>query len=146
MKEVAINKAVRHNYTEIKKFEAGIMLKGSEVKSIKAGNSSIKEAYIDISSEGKVILKQYFIKRYETSGSFSEKNETRERELLLNKKEINYLKKEVQIKGLTIVPRKVLINNKGLVKLDIILGKGKTNYDKRHDLKEKTIKKLIKDY
>lgn len=148
-KEISFNKAVNFNYETKETFEVGIKLLGSEVKSIRSGHISIKEAFISI-EENELILKQCFIKKFEQANTFNKIDEVRKRVLLMKRKQIDRLKKEVEQKGLTIVPRKVYINDKGLIKLEIILAKGKSNIDKRHSLKEKDLKRDIdrslKDY
>lgn len=149
MKEVTFNKAVNFNYQTIETFEVGVKLLGSEVKSIRNGHISIKESFIAIENN-ELVLKQCFIKKFEQANTFSQIDEVRRRVLLIKRKQIDRLKKEVEQKGLTIVPRKVYINDKGLIKLEIILAKGKSNIDKRHSLKEKDLKldiqRSLKDY
>lgn len=149
MKEITLNKAVNFNYQTIETFEVGIKLLGSEVKSIRSGHISIKESFVAIENN-ELILKQCFIKKFEQANTFSQIDEVRRRVLLIKRKQIDRLKKEVEQKGLTIVPRKVYINDKGLIKLEIVLAKGKSNIDKRHSLKEKDLKmdinRALKDY
>ena len=149
MKEVTFNKAVNFNYQTIETFEVGVKLLGSEVKSIRNGHISIKESFI-ANENNELVLKQCFIKKFEQANTFSQIDEVRRRVLLIKRKQIDRLKKEVEQKGLTIVPRKVYINDKGLIKLEIILAKGKSNIDKRHSLKEKDLKldiqRSLKDY
>lgn len=143
-----LNKKVSFDYDIIKEYQVGIQLIGSEVKSIKSKKVSIKEAYVSIIN-GEAILKQCFISKFINANSFKEIDETRERKLLLKKKEIFDLHELVTKQGLTIVPRKI-ISKDGLIKVIISLVKGKTNYDKRNSLKEKDLKmeaaREIKNY
>lgn len=149
MKEITLNKAVNFNYEIKETYEVGIKLLGSEVKSIRSGHIAIKESFIAIENN-ELILKQCFIKKFEQANTFNKIDEVRRRVLLIKRKQIDRLKKEVEQKGLTIVPRQVYINDKGLIKLEIVLAKGKSNIDKRHSLKEKDIKldiqRSLKDY
>jgi len=133
------NKKASFNYELLKNFEAGIVLKGSEVKSIKAGNTSINESFIFIKNN-EIFIKQMFIKKYKFSNSFEKISETRERKLLLNKNEIKKIKKELELKGISLIPLKVYTNKLGKIKIEISLAKGKSLFDKRKSLKEKDIK------
>ena len=136
-----LNKKAKHDYELLETITAGIVLNGNEVKSIKNSNVSIKESFISIKNN-EVFIQNMYIKKYEQANTFKEVNEKRERKLLLNKKEIKKLKKEMEIKGYTIVPLKLYLI-KGLIKLDISLAKGKKKYDKRNDLKLKSQKRDI---
>jgi SsrA-binding protein len=148
MKVLANNKKANYDYEILEKYEAGISLVGAEVKSIKSGKISIKDSFISI-SEKNLFLKgsQVVIPKHITMDRPDEK---RDRQLLLNKSEIKELKKEVERKGLTIVPLKIYLNNKGFVKLEIALVKGKKNYDKRETIKkrdqERQVKRDLKNY
>lgn len=140
MKVIASNKRAYHDYFISDNCEAGIVLVGSEVKSVKNGGISINESFITIEND-EVYLKNAYIKPYEKAGQFLP-NERRNRKLLLNKSQIDKFKKAKQAKGMTIVPIKVYLKN-GLIKLEIALGKGKKNYDKRESLANKAAQREI---
>ena len=123
MKIIANNKKANHDYFINEKFEAGIVLTGSEVKSLRINTGSIKESYIT-DKEGELWLTNCYIKKYSSS---NEKSDTsRDRKLLVSKKE-----------GMTIVPIILYFNNKGLAKLTIGIAKGKKKQDKRNSIKDK---------
>ncbi len=140
MKLIASNKRANFDYFLHDKFEAGIVLKGSEVKSIRNNGMSINESFVQVEN-GQIFLKNAYIKPYENSSYFKEP-ERRNRKLLLHKKQILKLSKAVQTDSFTIVPTKVYFLN-GLVKVEIALAKGKKNYDKRHTIAEKTQKREV---
>ena len=141
MKTIAVNKKALHNYFISDNFEAGIVLEGSEVKSVREGGISINEAFIQI-KDGEAFLKNAYIKQYDKTSSFAP-NEKRTRKLLLNKSEILKLFKKSEVVGCTLVPLKIYIKN-GLVKLEGGVGKGKKLYDKREDLKNKSAEMEIR--
>ena len=135
MKIIAANKRATFDYNILQKLDAGIILTGSEVKSLRKNSTSIKESYVDaIGSE--LWLCNSFIKKYEASNE-KDINPTRKRKLLLNKKELNKILGSVKRDGFSIVPLIIYFNEKGLVKLNIGLGKGKKKYDKRETQKLK---------
>jgi SsrA-binding protein len=135
MKIIATNKRATYDYDISLKLDAGLVLTGSEVKSLRSNSSSIKGSYVeDIGSE--LWLCNCFIKKYEAS-SEKDNNPTRKRKLLLNKKELNKILGSIKRDGFTIVPINIYFNNTGLVKLNIGLGKGKKKYDKRETQKLK---------
>ena len=117
-------------------FEAGIKLKGTEIKSIREGKSNINDAYV-IVKDGKVYIVNMFISKYEKGNIFNH-DERRMRELLLHKKEINKVSGKVTVDGLTLIPTKVYFVG-ALVKVEFAIAKGKKLYDKREDLKRKDI-------
>jgi len=141
-----VNRKARHNYEVLSTFVCGIVLFGSEVKSIKNGNANIGDAYCYVDSNNEVWMKNSHISKYD-SDKFTNHEELRDRKLLLNKKEIRKIKVLSQIKGNTIIPLKMFIQ-KGLIKVEIGICKGKKNYDKRESLKEKddnrNINRIIK--
>ena len=143
MKTVTYNKKVNFDYEVLETFEAGIVLEGNEVKSIRNGKISIKEAFVSIKS-GEVFLIQCHIARYDKANTFKEIDETRTRKLLLHKKEINKLKKALEQEGCTLIPRSVYLSDNNKVKVEVVLGKGKKNYDKRESLKKKTQERDMK--
>ena len=138
MKLVATNKNASFNYFILETFEAGIALKGSEIKSIRQNGMTLNESFVLIKQNG-VLLKNSFVKSYQTANNFSPKPD-RDRVLLLNKSEILKLKQKVEQKGLTVVPIKAYLKN-DLLKIEIGLCKGKKLYNKKEDKKERDIKR-----
>ena len=135
MKIVANNKKANFDYDITLKISSGLVLSGSEVKSLRNNSSSIKEAYVE-EKRGELWLCNCFIKKYESS-SEKEINQNRHRKLLISKRELNKLIGSVKKDGFTIVPISMFFNEKGLVKLNIGLGRGKKKYDKRQSQKLK---------
>lgn len=138
MKVIANNKKAYFNYFILDKLETGIVLKGSEVKSIRSGGVSISESYVKVIN-GEFFLINAYIKPFEQA-STPIPDTRKDRKLLLNKREMLKYSKAVTEKGLTIVPLRVYLKN-NLVKVEIGIGKGKKLYDKRDVLKEKTTKR-----
>ena len=138
MSVVATNKYAKFNYFLLETFEAGIVLKGSEIKSIRQNGMTLSESFV-LLSQNKVLLKNSFVKPYQKVNGFSPRAD-RDRELLLNKNEILKLKQKVEQKGLSIIPVKAYFKNNRL-KLEIALAKGKKLYDKKEDKKERDIKR-----
>jgi SsrA-binding protein len=130
IKIIASNRKAGFEYTLLERFEAGISLQGSEIKSIRAGQISIQEAYIDVENGKEAWLLEAHIAPYEQAGKYFNHEPLRKRRLLLHKKEIRELWNNVRIKGMTIVPLKVYFKD-GRAKLEIALAKGKKAYDKR---------------
>lgn len=128
-KIVATNRKAGFEYTLLEKFEAGLALQGSEIKSIRAGQISIQESYVEIENGGQAFLVEAHIAPYEQANRFNHEPR-RKRRLLLHKKEIRKLWDNVRIKGMTIVPTRVYLKN-GRAKIEIALAKGKKAYDKR---------------
>ncbi len=128
IKVVATNRKARFQYFLLETFEAGIVLQGSEIKSIRAGQISLNEAYVRI-EEDEVWLVEAHIAPY-GQASFFNHEPKRRRKLLLNRREINHLARKVQEKGLTIIPVRVYLKD-GRAKVEIALAKGKKTYDKR---------------
>ncbi|MAO02837.1 MAG: SsrA-binding protein [Flavobacteriales bacterium] len=135
------NRKASFEYEFIQKYTAGIILVGTEIKSIRANKASISDAYCVI-IDSEVIIKNLHISEYKYA-SFINHEPKRERKLLLNKQEINKIKSRVQEKGFTLVPIRLFINDKGIAKLEIAVAKGKKIYDKRESIKEKDIKRNI---
>ena len=135
-----INRKARHEYDIVETYVAGLVLFGSEVKSIKAGKANISDAYCYI-SDGEVWMKNSHVSKWD-SDRFTNHDEKRERKLLLNKKEIVRIQNDILNPGFTIIPLKVFIN-KGLIKLSIGICKGKKNYDKRNDIKDRDNKREL---
>ena len=135
MKIIANNKRATYDYDISLRVNSGLVLTGSEVKSLRNNSSSIKESYVEEKS-GELWLCNCFIKKYESS-SDKENNPSRQRKLLITRKELNKILGSVRKEGFSIVPLSIYFNDKGLVKLDIGLGKGKKKYDKRENQKLK---------
>ena len=129
------NKRASFDYEFVDTFTAGIVLTGTEIKSIRAGKASLVDTYC-YTNNGEIWVKNMYVALYE-EGSYNNHVERRERKLLLNKKEIINLRDDTKSPGFTIVPVRLFINEKGLAKLVIALARGKKEYDKRQSLKEK---------
>lgn len=140
MKVVARNKKASFNYQILTKFEAGIVLQGTEIKSIRAGKSNIGDAYCLIRNDELYIINMH-IAKYDHGNQFNH-DETRRRKLLMHKKEIIKMNNKIVLNDLTVIPLQVYLE-KGLCKVQIALAKGKKNYDKRQALKEKDAKRNI---
>ena len=136
-----VNKKAKFEYYLHDQYVAGIVLSGSEIKSIRNSKVSIKESFCKFIKDELFIINMN-IQKYEFSNS-EHYNPKRERKLLLNKKELRKIKKTVDQKGNSIVPTKLYINEKGYAKIEISTATGKKLYDKRQALKEKDIKKRI---
>jgi SsrA-binding protein len=132
---IAKNKKAYFNYEILESFEAGVSLVGSEVKSIREGRISLKESYAEIKS-GEIFLVSCHISPYEAANIFNH-DPTRHRKLLLHRREIKRLTGKVIEKGFTLIPTKVLINDRGKIKVEISLAKGKRTYQKKEAIKER---------
>jgi len=135
MKLIAKNKKAYFNYEIIETLSAGISLLGSEVKAVKEGRISLKESYIEIRFSEMFLLNSH-ISPYEPANRFNH-DPLRDKKLLLHRREIKRWMGKVKEKGLTIVPTKVLISEKGLVKVEVALVKGKRTYQKREVIRER---------
>ena len=131
VKVVSTNRKAQHDYYLTDTYEAGIVLQGSEIKSIRAGQISIKEAYVQIEDQEAWLINAH-IAPYEQA-SYLGHEPRRKRKLLLHSREIDRLWDAVRKKGLTIVPTRVYLKS-GRAKIEIAVGRGKKQYDKRHDL------------
>ena len=143
MKSVALNKTVSHDYLILETFEAGMALVGSEVKSVRAGRISLKESYAEVRN-GEVFLVKCHISPYEAANIFNH-DPLRDRKLLLHRREIKRLAGKTQERGLTMVPTKVLINDKGKIKLELALVRGKREHEKREVIKKRDADREIRD-
>ncbi|GAB4406048.1 MAG: SsrA-binding protein SmpB [Anaerolineales bacterium] len=132
VKIIATNRKASHEYHLLETYEAGLVLQGSEIKSIRAGKISIAEAYIQIEN-GEAWLIEAHIAPYEQAGKHYNHDPKRKRKLLLHTKEIATLEKDVRQKGATIIPLKVYLKE-GRAKLELALAKGKKLYDKRESI------------
>lgn len=141
MKIIAQNKKARHEYFIENTYEAGIQLKGTEIKSVRAGKVSLDESYIDIKN-GELFIVGMHISPYLASGSFNH-DETRDRKLLMHKNEIIKLLNKKERDGFTLIPLKLYFEG-ALVKVEVAVAKGKKLYDKRESLKEEDVKKRLR--
>ena len=135
------NKKASFEYAFIDKYVAGIQLNGTEIKSIRDSKASINEAYCFV-KDSEIFVKNMHIAVYE-AGSYNNHEPKRDRKLLLNKTEIRKIEKKMKDKGLTLIPLALFLNEKGIAKLEIAIGKGKKLYDKRESLKEQDSKRMI---
>ena len=140
-KIVANNKKARHDYFIEEVYEAGIVLTGTEIKSVRGGKVSIKESYAKIEN-GEMIIYGMNISPYEHGNRFNT-DPLRPRKLLLHKREIRKLIGYTTLKGLTIVPLSMYINEEGRAKLEIAVARGNKNYDKRDDMAKKDASRKI---
>jgi len=136
-----LNKRARFDYEVIDRYTAGIVLAGSEIKSIRLGKASIAESFCEFHGHELFAINTN-VEEYAFSRSFSHAPKS-ERKLLMNKKELKSLLKSVQNQGLTIIPLRLFTNEKGIAKLEIGLCRGRKNYDKRENLKEQDTKRDI---
>lgn len=134
-----LNRKAKFEYEVLDKYTAGIVLAGSEIKSIRQGKASIAESFCEFQGTELFAINTN-VEEYAFSRNFSHAPKS-ERKLLLNKKELKSLLKSVQNKGLTIIPLRLFTNEKGLAKLEIGLCRGKKNYDKRETLKDRDVKR-----
>lgn len=148
MKVVTVNKAASFEYFIEDKYEAGIVLEGTEVKSIRNGNCSLKDSFCFV-RKGEVMLKNMHIAVYGQGGMFNTRDAKRDRKLLLHKREIAKIVGKVNEKGYTLVPIKLYFKD-ALIKVEVALCKGKHTYDKKRALREKDIlrdkERQIKEY
>lgn len=131
IKLVTQNRKARHDYHVFDRWEAGIVLQGTEVKSLRAGKANLKDSYARVEA-GEVILYQFHIGPYD-KGSYNNHPPLRPRKLLLHRKEIRKLQGKVEGKGLTLIPLKIYFKN-GKAKVEIALARGKKHFDKRADI------------
>ena len=136
MQIIAVNKKANYDFLIEEKFDAGLVLTGSEVKSLRINTGSIKESYV-LEKKGELWLTNCFIKKYSSSINNDVYNSTRSRKILVNKRELNKIIGLAKKNGMTIIPLLLYFNDKGIAKLSIGLGKGKRKYDKRAVIKAK---------
>ncbi|MEO8065603.1 MAG: SsrA-binding protein SmpB [Candidatus Doudnabacteria bacterium] len=141
MTTLANNRKAFHDYSIESTVEAGLVLAGHEVKSAKTGQASLAGAYVTIRA-GEGFLRNAYIGKYKQASNLESHDESRERKLLLHRKEIERLQIRTKEKGLTLVPLE-LYTKKGLIKLKIGLAKGKKQYDKRESIKKKEMKRNV---
>ncbi len=131
-----LNKKARFEYELMDRYTAGMVLRGTEIKSIREGKASIAESFCEFNEKGELFVINMTIQEYSHATYFNHRPKT-ERKLLLNKKELKKLRKEVLQKTFTIVPLKVFISDNGYAKINIALAKGKKLYDKRETIKDR---------
>ena len=139
-KMIAVNRKAHHEYFLLDRYEAGIVLSGTEIKSVREGRVQLKDSYISFVNH-EAFIKEMHISPYEFGNRFNH-DETRIRKLLLHKEEIKKLSEKVKIKGFTVVPVSIYLE-KGLAKMEIALAKGKNLHDKRESEKAKDAKREI---
>ncbi len=136
-----LNRKARYNYQIFDTIEAGIVLTGTEIKSIRSGKANIKDSYATI-KKGEALLINMHISPYENGNIFNHE-ETRTRKLLLHKKEIKKIESKITLEGYTLVPLKIYFKH-GIAKIELGIAKGKKNYDKRETIKQRDIERDIK--
>ena len=134
-----LNKRAKFDFEILDKYDAGIVLSGTEIKSIRLGKASIAESFCEFNNH-ELFLINATIEEYLYGTHYNHKAKS-ERKLLLNRKELKKLEKDSDNKGLTIIPLRLFTNEKGLAKIEIALCRGKKNYDKRESLKEQDTKR-----
>ena len=137
-----LNKKARFSYDLLDTYTAGIVLSGTEIKSIRASKASIAESFCEFNDSGELFVINMTVQEYDHGNHFNHRPKA-ERKLLLNKKELRKLEKEVKNTGLTIIPTKLFINEKGFAKLKIALAKGKKLFDKRDTIKDRENKRNL---
>ncbi len=135
-----LNKRAKFDYEIIETYSAGIVLTGTEIKSIRLGKAQIADSFCEFNDDGELFAINTSIEEYAFGNQFNHKARS-ERKLLLNKRELKSLERSVETKGLTIIPLRLFTNEKGLAKLEIGLCRGKKTYDKRESLKEQDTKR-----
>ena len=140
MKEI-LNRRAYYDYAIVEHFDAGMILLGSEIKSIREGNANLSEAFVYISN-GEAFVKNMYIAKFEQS-SYLNHEERKDRKLLLNKNELLKIEKYLQVKGTVIIPVKIFMD-KRWAKLKIGVGRGKKSWNKKEDIKKKDISRQIK--
>lgn len=133
------NRKAKFEYHFLEKYEAGMVLTGTEVKSLKLGNANLSDAYC-LFHRNELILKKMYIAEYE-QGNIHNHETRRDRKLLLKRQELKKLERKSTEKNLTIIPYRVYFNDRGIAKVEIVLAQGKKIYDKRQTIQERDIKR-----
>ncbi|UOB17644.1 SsrA-binding protein SmpB [Abyssalbus ytuae] len=136
------NRKARFEYEILDKYISGIVLTGTEIKSIRLGKASIAESFCEFNDRGELFVINMYIEEYSHGSHYNHKPRS-ERKLLLNKNELKKLNKEVKNVGLTIVPLRLFINDRGLAKMEIALVRGKKLHDKRETIKDRDSKRQL---
>jgi SsrA-binding protein len=137
-----LNRKAKFQYEILDKYLAGIVLTGTEIKSLRASKASIAESFCEFNDNGELFVINMTIEEYAFGNYYNHKPKA-ERKLLLNKRELKKLEKEVNIKGNAIIPLRLFINDRGLAKLEIALAKGKKLYDKRDTIRDRDNKRKL---
>jgi SsrA-binding protein len=137
-----LNRKAKFQYEILDKYLAGIVLTGTEIKSIRASKASIAESFCEFNDNGELFVINMTIEEYAFGNYYNHKPKA-ERKLLLNKRELKKLEKEMNIKGNAIIPLRLFINDRGLAKLEIALAKGKKLYDKRDTIRDRDNKRKL---
>jgi len=146
MSDLAQNKKARFDYEILDKYEAGLVLRGHEVKAVRAGQVSLKGSFISVrtkNGKSELYLVGAQISPYKSAGPLPEYNQTRERKLLLKKGEINQLLGKKQTEGLTLIPLKIYTNH-SFLKLEFAVARGKKKYDKREAIKRREVDRNLR--
>jgi len=138
-KDITVNRKAFHDYEILEKHEAGIVLVGSEVKSVREGKVNLKDSYVDIRFQEAFLINAH-ISQY-SNASYNNHEPERERKLLLHKQELLKLDRKVKTKGVTIIPLRMYFTTKGRVKIEIAVAKGKRAYDKKQVIKDRDIRR-----
>lgn len=138
-KNITVNRKAFHDYEILEKYEAGMVLVGSEVKSIREGKVNLKDSYVEIRNL-EAFLTNSHISHY-SNASYNNHEPERVRKLLLNKREILKLDKKVKTRGVSIIPLRMYFTAKGRIKIEIALSKGKRAYDKKQAIKDRDIRR-----
>lgn len=133
------NRKAKHEYQFLDTYEAGIVLQGTEIKSIRQGEANLRDAYC-VFKQGELIIQSLFIAEYAQGNQFNH-DTRRPRKLLLRRTELKKLEKRVKERGFTIVPYRLYLTERGFAKVEIALAQGKKSYDKRASIKEKDLKR-----
>lgn len=133
------NRKAKFDYQFLDTLVAGMVLRGTEIKSIRAGKAGLSDSYCYFRND-ELFVRNLHIAEYEDA-SFYQHEALRERKLLLTKQELNKLLKKVKDQGLTVIPTRLFVNDKGFAKMEIALAKGKKLYDKRHDIKKRDVER-----
>jgi len=139
MKVITVNRKAFHDYEILDRFEAGLALQGSEVKSIRAGMVNLKDSYVEIRA-GEAFLVHAHISPY-PNASYNNHEPERPRKLLLHAREIHKLDQKVKTRGVSIIPLQLFFSDRGLIKAEIALAKGKREYEKKQRIKEKDVRR-----
>ena len=140
---ISTNSKAFRDYSILDTIEAGIELKGSEVKSLRENRANLNDSFARLESDG-IILFNCYITNYEKKDGFDKSEPTRPRRLLLHKKEIDKLSGKVTQRGYSLIPLKMYFNNRGFAKVELALAKGKKIFDKRRGIKERQLKRELK--
>ena len=138
------NRSAFHEYFIEDKYDAGMVLTGTEVKSLREGKASFNDSYC-LFQKGELWIRSLHIAEY-SHGTINNHDPIRERKLLLNKKELRKMETKMKEQGYTIVPLRIFFNDKGMAKIEIGLGKGKKSYDKRESIKQRDVEREMKRY